>query len=409
MSLYELERNGDVDALRGYLDSDSDSVRERAAETLGDVADPTVTSDLAVITDLVEVATTDEHPDVRGAAIDALAELGELARLLEERIDVDPDGADWVAADAYVDALSADLPELRMAAANAMAGIAEPRAVTALVDCLDDPDERVRVRISRALGNLGDPRAVEGLADRLEDPTVSVRREAASALAALDADDATAALLEGVDDDSPAVRRVAVSALGESGDIAVIDALVGALEDERDAVRRASVYSVIQLLSSVPTDRSHEARETVVDRLSTVDAAGVVEPMIEILARSSRTAQRRNAAWLLGRIDASDADDVVAALVEALDDDRMVARFAATSLAELGGVAVEDAALQALDSESSQRRARAAFVLGRVGGPRSRERLQSLVQDTDDEAVRERAFAALSKLGAHEVRGGESP
>lgn len=408
MSLYQLEKDGDVDALADYLDSDTEAVRERAAESLGAVVGSGAGADPGAVDRLVDIACDDDSPAVRGAAIDALDEIDAVDRLLDEMAGIETDqGADWVAAEAYVDALSADRPELRMAAANALARLDEPRAVPALVERLEDSDPRVRARSARACGKLGDPRAVDALAARLTDRNVSVRHEAASGLAAIADDTAMSALLDWVDDDSDAVRRVVVSALGESGRMDAVDALVTALTDEASSVRRTAVYSVIELLSSVPTEHSHDLRETVVERLSSLESEGIVGPMVEILERSTRTAQRRNAAWLLGRLDGAEADDTVDALVDALDDeDQMVSRFASTSLAELGGEIVESALLDVLDREASaQTRAKAAFVLGRVGGERARDRLQDLVQNTDDEDVRERAFGALSKLGGHREGG----
>jgi HEAT repeat protein len=42
---------------------------------------------------------------------------------------------------------------------------------------------------------------------------------------------------------------------------------------------------------------------------------------------------------------------------------------------------------------------KAAFTLGKVGGERARRELDQLIDQTDDEEVRKRAFSALSKLG----------
>jgi HEAT repeat protein len=48
---------------------------------------------------------------------------------------------------------------------------------------------------------------------------------------------------------------------------------------------------------------------------------------------------------------------------------------------------------------SADARAKAVFVLGKVGGERARERLSRLVDRADDDNVRKQAFSALSKLG----------
>jgi HEAT repeat protein len=79
----------------------------------------------------------------------------------------------------------------------------------------------------------------------------------------------------------------------------------------------------------------------------------------------------------------------------------MTAQFAVTSLATIGGDSVETALLELLSDReaSTDAQAMAAFGLGKVGGDRARKRLNTLVDNTDDEEVRKRAFSALSKLG----------
>jgi HEAT repeat protein len=124
---------------------------------------------------------------------------------------------------------------------------------------------------------------------------------------------------------------------------------------------------------------------------------------VEILEESQQSAQQRNTAWLLGRVtEEAERERVIEALVDALDaDDQMTAQFAATSLAELDGPGVEEQLLDIVDDEnrSPDARAQAVFTLGKVGGQRAREKLDGLLEDTDNEQIRKRAFSALSKLG----------
>lgn len=188
--------------------------------------------------------------------------------------------------------------------------------------------------------------------------------------------------------------------MGNASSTRPVSALTTALGDPHGPVRRAAVYSLIELLSNVPTGRSDEVRQTLVDELRSADDETVVAPLTEILDESVQARQRRNAAWLLGRV----ADDPPAAAVDALvdtlrADDKLAANFAQTSLAELGGYGVESSLLAVLDDGDAEARARAAFVLGQVGGDRSRERLDRLTEEDDDKQVRQRAFGALSKLG----------
>lgn len=399
MSLYELARNGDVEAVRDALHSDSAAVRRRAATILGDLADE---DDQPSIDALLRAATRDDDDRVRGAAIDALDAVGQAAveQLLETLTGSDTGDAEWVTARKFAAALSADRPELRMAAANALARLGEANAVPKLVDAMEDPDPRVRLRVCHACGALADPRAVPALTKRLDDHA-RVRHAAANALGSIGTDQSLAPLIDLLEDDDPSVRRIAAGALGKASNARPVEPLVYVLADDSEAVRKAAVYSVIELLSNVPTERSHEVRDRVVSELQAADDATVIEPLVEILSDGQQDRQRRNAAWILGRVADGEADDAIAVLADALaDTDDMTAQFAATSLGNIGGPTVEAALLDKLDeSVPEAARAKAAFVLGQVGGSQARDRLEELTDD-DSAAVRKRAFAAVSKLRA---------
>jgi HEAT repeat protein len=410
MSLYELERTGDVQELIGYARrSDNPEIRARAAEMLGNFPDHDDRAD--VVDALVSVAECDDHGAVSATAVDALDRLGgdAIERLIADAAgaDLDGDGADWVKARAFVEALSANLPELRMAAANGLGRLEHTDAVPRLVERFQDPDPRVRARAARACGHIADPRATGALGDLLTDGNAKVRRAAAEALGNVGNRQALATLLPLYEDDDERVRRVAVGAFGNFDNERPVEYLVESLTDDATAVRRTAVYSLVELLANVPTEQSHEIRETVVDELSETDDPSVVVPLVEILEESQQRSQRRNTAWLLGRItEDAERDRVVDALVSALRaEDTMTSQFAATSLAELGqsgdGTAVERRLLALVDDGSapSTARAQAVFALGKVGGERARERLDALLDETDDDDVRQRAFSALSKLG----------
>ncbi|MFB6077197.1 MAG: HEAT repeat domain-containing protein, partial [Candidatus Nanohaloarchaea archaeon] len=327
MSLYEYEREGDAQSLIGILKrSDNAEVRKRAAEILGRLEDNDDRDDM--VRALVEVAQKDDESDeVIGAAVDALDQLGQDA--VEDLItamadvDIEDDAAEWVKAKAFMTALEADLPELRMAAANALGEIGQADTVGKLTDRFQDDDPRVRARAARACGDIGDARATEALEGLLSDPKAAVRREAAEALGTIGNRQALQALLQLYDDDSEIVRRIAVMGFGSFENDRPIEHLVDALGDEAPAVRRTAVYSLIELLSNVPTDQSHDIRETIVEQLSATDDRTVVAPLVEIHRKSTQDAQRRNTAWLLGRVVDPDNPEttrkVVDALVEALE------------------------------------------------------------------------------------------
>ena len=413
MSLYQLERDGERGELLEVLErSDNPSIRRRAAEILGDLAgedeepgdDPDEGVD--VVASLVEVADEDPDQGVRAAAIDALDQHGQgaLERLVARLSSRDLDAAaDWVAARAFAEVLDDEQPELRMAAATGLGRVGDPGVTSRLVDRTADPDPRVRTRSAVACGRIGDPRAVEALERRLADADPDVRQAAADALGKIGSDPALTALLEFADDENESVRRVVVDALGHFGSLEPVDTLVAALDDDHEMVRRTAMFSLVEILSNAPPQQSHEVREQTADKLTVANAGEVVPPLTEIMTESAGAPQRRNAAWLLGRVVTDEyREQAQEALVDALDDDDdMTAQFASTSLAELGGDDLESRLLDLVDDEeaTTEARSKALFVLGKVGGERARETLGSFVETTEDDQLRERAFSALSKLG----------
>ncbi|MFC7058119.1 HEAT repeat domain-containing protein [Halovenus salina] len=405
MSLYEYERNGNAqEIIRVLRNSDNDNIRERAATLLGRLDEHDDRDD--IVQALITAAQSDDSDAVVGAAIDSLNDLGQdaLEQLIATMADIDiDDGADWVRAKAFIQGLSSDIPELRMAAANGLGEIAEPEAVPELVERFQDPDPRVRARAARACGLMDDPRATDGLESLLTDPKAAVRLEAAESLGRIGNRQALTALLELYDDTDERVRRIAVNGFGKFSNDRPVEYLIDALGDASAAVRRTAVFSLIELLSNVPTEKSHEIRETVVEQLSEVEDETVVAPLVEILERSTQSSQRRNTAWLLGRVlDDESNRDAVDALVLALEDgEQMTRQFAATSLAEIGGTYAEAELLSlATDPDNdSEARGQALFTLGKIGDKETAEQIEQLLEDTEDQTVRKRAFSALSKLG----------
>ena len=441
MSLYQLERERDVAELVETLQrSDDPAIRRRAAEVIGglfeneDVDDSELriadesTDELGlglpdgegsdretVIDVLVRTVKDDDSQDVRAAAIDALDQHSQqsLERVIDELSEEDlRSAADWVAAKAFARVLDDDQPELRMAAATGLGRVGDPSVTAALVKRLSDPDSRVRERSAVACGRIGDPRAVGELRSRLGgDPNIDVRAAAAEALGEIGTESALSVLSAAAADDSESVRRVIADALGKFGSVEPVDVLVGYLEDDSETVRRTAIFSVVEILSNAPAQKSHDVRQTAADRLGSATADEVIPPLAEILSESSGAPQRRNAAWLLGRVAGTEYGSTAReALLDALgDDDGMTAQFAATSLAELEGPELESDLLELVrDGEAdSEARSKALFVLGKIGGDAARSELGEFVDRTDDDSLREGAFSALSKLGG--IGGGDGP
>ena len=400
MSLYQHARDGNVERLRDGLGSDSAAVRKRAVEFLGELGD---IDDQPTIEGLLRAATTDDDPEVRGAAVDALDEIGEgaLEHLLKELTGGGGGSeAEWVTARKFARALQADRPELRMAAARALGRLEDGSGLQPLVEALSDEDPRVRLRACEACGTFADPRAIPGLTERLDDEP-RVKRAAANALGNVGTDQALAPLLDLLDDGDEPLRRIAAGALGKANNPEPVEPLARALGDESAAVRNAAVYSIIELLSNVPTQQSHAVRDQVVSELKAADDETIVEPLAETLSEGQQNRQRRNAAWILGRVAEPESRLAVEALAAALaDEDPQTAQFAATSLKSLGGPVVEDRLLDRIGTEHPEEaRAKAVFVLGQIGGQETLNRLEGFTDD-ESSAVRKRVFSAVSKLRA---------
>ena len=403
-SLYGLERSGDVEKLVELLrESEKPTVRRRAAEILGNLDDPESEG-----IDALVGAMSDDDETVRAEAIDALTQQEAVDALMKGLGQNVPDsGATWAQAEAFVENLASETTELRMAAANVLGLLGVEDTAKPLAQRLQsEPHPEVRARIARAIGRIGEPAATSVLVDCLHGQPLKVRREAAESLGRLTTQESLSGLLTVVEDDSEAMRRTAVSSLGQFGNAEPIDALVERLGDPSDLVRRAAVFSLIEILSNVPPDRSHELRETIVDRMAERSDPSIVASLIEIIEEGTQTHQRRNATWMLGRVAGSQSTklDAIEALRDVLgEDDNLISQFAATGLAEIGGRSVETSLLEVVETDEygDDAVAMAAFALGRVGGDRSRQRLEKLVENTESDEVRRRAFSAISKLGGH--------
>lgn len=402
--MYGLERAGDVGKLVELLqESEKETVRRRAAEILGNLDEPG-SEGLQALVD----AMSDDDETVRAAAIDALTQQEAVDALMQGLGNEVPEsGATWAQAEAFVESLAAGTPELRMASANVLGLLGVEDSAKPLAQRLEEEGHvGVRSRLARALGRVEQPAATGILVDCLHGEPLKVRREAAESLGRLATEEALAGLLSVVEDDSEAMRRTAVSSLGQFGTAEPVDALVERLGDQSDLVRRAAVFSLIEILSNVPPNQSHELRETIVDRMAARSDPSIVESLIEIIEEGTQLHQRRNATWMLGRVagDQRTKVDAIEALRDLLgEDDDLIAQFAATGLSEIGGASVETSLLEVVgtDEYGEDAVAMAAFALGKVGGDRSRQRLERLVEETESEEVRRRSFSAISKLGGH--------
>ena len=238
------ERRRAVDALIGALDDDRVEVRAEACSSLaglGDLGEPKVIAALAK-------RLTDGTAAVRQNAAIALGTLGH------------PDGFAPLA-----EALAEGPADLRFQAVSSLAEIDAPRAYDPAVAALGDLDPQVIGAAALALGGIGDGRAVTQLIGKLAIADLGARFDVAYALAELDSAAGRGVLVDALADADRAWD--AVTALGWLGAADDVAALARAMTGKKTPPEVA-VLAAGQVLALGPTSAHAEgARKILLDAL----------------------------------------------------------------------------------------------------------------------------------------------
>lgn len=298
---------------------------------------------------------SDANAAVRVAAANSLGSLGDpraiaaLAKALREDADA----------------------RVREAAAHALGEIDDSRAVAPLLEALkSERVAKVREKIVHALGEIDDPAAVAGISTVVKDPSVNVRREAVWALGELEDQAAVPALLTMVRDDDAEVRKHTAEALGQLKSIASLDALTTLTRDEDADVRVQAINALGQLedmrtlapLVAALRDPNPDVRSQAADAIHNIDDLKRAPPaLIELLADPNREV-RKNVAHALGNI--GDPAAVPALKRAASDSDTEVRRAAAEALSDIGGPEAITALMGMLKDQDPEIRRIAAEALG---------------------------------------------
>src|SRR5687768_8520836 len=305
-------------------------------------------------------------------------------------------------------ALSAALtdgdPLVRLAAAEGLGGMEDPRAVEALSRALRS-DESVEVRrmAAWALGEIEDAAGVPALSDALRsDRDEEVRRMAAWALGEIESATAVEALGAALKDASPEVRKTAVWALGEIESPNGVQHLLPFLKDENTEIRSQAAWALgeiespraVAALSAALDDREPKVREMVVWALGEIEDANAVTALAKALS-DANVGVRRKAAWAIGELDLS--GEAPPALIEATrDQDREVRKTAAHALGEIGDPAAVGALAVLARGQDNAVRYVAVHALSEIEDSAAVEVLVELLKDADPE-VRKIAARALGK------------
>ncbi len=381
-----------VPVLREWMEAPDADIRAAAARALGAIGDPRPVGSLVR-------ALGDSSASVRRAAVKALARLG-----------ADPEIGRSVAVPLLA-RLDDDDAEVRIAAAEALASMNDPRAVVPLVGRARDSAPEVRVAVYRALGELADRRAAAALIQSLRDDDENARLAAIAALGRMRASSATPALRELAASRDARVAQAAVVALGRMvDDPGALDGLVEALaraDTRRIAedllVQRGDDALTLELARRLPhasTSVEAEGITSVVEaRLQRSPNAEAAAPLLEALERGvgPQTA-------VLRALATTGDPEVLVPILETLDPDAPVPTRAALAALERyfehherDGRAA-DPLLAMLGEVPADERARVVRLLGHTGAARALRALEPLLEH-ESAQLRRAAVEAIGKIG----------
>jgi HEAT repeat protein len=359
------------------------SERTHAAEVLGLAGAP------AAVPALVE-ALRDRHEDeasVKVAAAAALARLRDpsaIALLVGELRTVDEQSSRSVAealvafGEMAVDALlellaDAAHPAGRLWAARILGRLGSARAVDDLIARLSDRDDRLRMAAAEALGAIGDPRALQPIVRAtLRDPAPQVRAHAAGAVARIEGERAIDVLVAALADPDYATRIRALEAF-ETMRIEDTGPLESALRDPNGEVRRRAALAL--------------------------ERVGYVERIVSRLTAEDRAVRKRAFAALIEIGQVGLAESVASYVHHASFEVRAIA---ARACGELGIARVAPILLRAIDDPAWPVRAAVCEALGRLAPGDAASALVRALLDPE-ETVREAAAEALGGTSGAQV------
>ncbi|MCZ8053729.1 MAG: HEAT repeat domain-containing protein [Microcystis sp. LE19-12.2C] len=346
-----------------------------------------------VVNELLK-ALEDSDEDVRGNAVEALANIGS-----------------ETAIPGLLKALEDSHEYVRRKAAEVLAEIGSETAIAGLLKALEDSHEYVRGKAAFALGNIGTETAIPGLLKALEDSDRYVRWNASEALAKIGSETAIAGLLKALEDSdrfvrSRYVRRRAAAALGKIGTETAIAGLIKALEHSDGDVRFEAAFAlgkigsetaIPELLKALKDSDGDFFRCKAVEALGEIGSETAIPGLLKALEDSDEYV-RMSAAEALGKIGSETA---IAWLLKALEDSDEFVRFqAAFALGKIGSETAIPELLKALeDYNNKDVRSHAAASLGEIGTETAIPELLKALEDYNNKDVRSHAAASLGEIG----------
>ncbi len=277
--------------------------------------------------------------------------------------------ADTTVVNALIGRLKDDDADVRVAAAQSLGKLEDPRAVPGLIGALRDPEAKVRAAAAESLGQFDDPRAITGLTALLADTNVEVRKHALDALSEFEDGVPVPALTRLLDDRDADIRHSAAHALGHAKDRSAGVALAKLIRDPSSDVRQAAIQAIAELhdvahgadVLPALTDTDPDVRKQALDALSELRSP-VPEPTLLTLMRDTNADVRAKAADLAGERSVIGAIPALRRMLE--DPDGDVRENAVSALSNIADPAAADALRAALTSKDAKVRRAAAEALG---------------------------------------------
>ncbi len=298
--------------------------------------------------------------------------------------------------------MSADEADDSRIAALEMTELPPFTVVPYLVKALDSKRPEIRANAAWALGLVGDYTVMPELIRLLEDDEdLNVRREVEISLGRLRQTEAVRFLRRRiVYDGVPPVRFDAARSIGEIGDPSAIGDLTRAMHGDVVNNARSNDVNVVKLRGGDVDWRVRGACAEALGRIGDPSAAAKLgEFLMENSSAQHSMWARSRAAWALSSI----GEDSLGVLLTALrDDERFVRRESAWALIRIGQPAIP-ALLRALRDPDARVRERAALALGWIGDSKA---MQPLVRSLYDEdiKVREAVVWAIGHIGGSQAQ-----
>jgi HEAT repeat protein len=257
------------EAIEAAWDGLDDALRREACGVLGSTGGERGAARLQLVLD---------GPDatLRTAAIAALGDCAclEAVPALLMRLEVYPEEDDD---DAAEERTVVTQTLVHIALAESTSADAVSQMVGELTARLDGAPEAVRLAVARVLGQIGRPSDEQHVSILLRDPSADVRQAAVEALARLAQGEACEALRLALADEASGVRCAAARALGESRADFVIDDLERLCDDEDVRVRAFAVRALGEHGGAVDASRTralNRIEAALADEVPVIIAAG---------------------------------------------------------------------------------------------------------------------------------------